>query len=224
MARGGLQVGAAVGKAIAENIHHFFPQGLYDSSRFHQDDSDDDDQQLQQQAAGVPGSRAGAAAAVDGSPGEAVVPLPPPRKTRVKTAEFIKSSVNVEQCPAARYPEFAVIGRSNVGKSSLINLLTGRSSLAMVSKTPGEEGSGAEVEAEWLEACAQLLDMLGAGALVLQHSSRSRSRSWSLLICWPTHTPTTRPTSHRRHHHPAHPCNPPALRPDQARRAASTIF
>lgn len=172
------------------------------------------------------------------------VPLPPPRGVRVKTAEFIKSSVNVEQCPPPRFPEFAgghgrvvfvcvccavfgmlavrcqhavraegsrgaqsagraarmtctmawppstlstwgslalpaagssgsagssvpcclctgrngpwlvgcpahtstrphsllplpVIGRSNVGKSSLINLLTGRSSLAMVSKTPG---------------------------------------------------------------------------------------
>ncbi len=57
---------------------------------------------------------------------------------RVKTAEFIKSSVTVEQCPPPRLPEFAVIGRSNVGKSSLINLLTGRNSLAMVSKTPGK--------------------------------------------------------------------------------------
>lgn len=40
----------------------------------------------------------------------------------------------------AGYPEFAVIGRSNVGKSSLINLLTGRKALAMVSKTPGGRG------------------------------------------------------------------------------------
>jgi len=64
--------------------------------------------------------------------------LPPPRNLRIKSAEFIKSSVTVESCPKAGYLEIAVIGRSNVGKSSLINLITGRSSLAMVSKTPGK--------------------------------------------------------------------------------------
>lgn len=64
--------------------------------------------------------------------------LPQPRNLRIKSAEFIKSSVTVESCPKAGYLEIAVIGRSNVGKSSLINLITGRSSLAMVSKTPGK--------------------------------------------------------------------------------------
>lgn len=63
--------------------------------------------------------------------------LPPPSNSQVKTAEFVKSSVEVNQCPPPKYPEFAVIGRSNVGKSSLINLLTNRKSLAMVSKQPG---------------------------------------------------------------------------------------
>lgn len=63
--------------------------------------------------------------------------LPPPSNSQVKTAEFVKSSVEVAQCPPPKYPEFAVIGRSNVGKSSLINLLTNRKSLAMVSKQPG---------------------------------------------------------------------------------------
>ncbi len=57
---------------------------------------------------------------------------------KVTSAEFIKSSVTLDQCPAPLYPEFAVIGRSNVGKSSLINMLTGRNALAMVSKTPGK--------------------------------------------------------------------------------------
>lgn len=73
------------------------------------------------------------------SPGDAgaVVSLPPPSNVKVKSAEFVKSSVTLEQCPKASYPEFAVIGRSNVGKSSLINMITGRKSLAMVSKTPG---------------------------------------------------------------------------------------
>jgi GTP-binding protein len=57
---------------------------------------------------------------------------------KVTSADFIKSSVSLDQCPAPLYPEFAVIGRSNVGKSSLINMLTGRNALAMVSKTPGK--------------------------------------------------------------------------------------
>lgn len=65
--------------------------------------------------------------------------LPEPTNVLVKSAEFIKSSIVVSECPPPRYPEFAVIGRSNVGKSSLINLLTGRKSLAMVSKEPGEQ-------------------------------------------------------------------------------------
>lgn len=63
--------------------------------------------------------------------------LPPPTNVRVRTAEFVKSSVEVAQCPREGPPEFAVIGRSNVGKSSLINMLTGRKSLAQVSKEPG---------------------------------------------------------------------------------------
>ncbi len=52
----------------------------------------------------------------------------------------MKSSTALEQCPPARLPEFAVIGRSNVGKSSIINLLTGQKALALVSKTPGALG------------------------------------------------------------------------------------
>lgn len=68
------------------------------------------------------------------------VDLPPAQHTRVKTAEFVKSSVQLGQCPRedVQCPEFAVIGRSNVGKSSLINMLTGVKNLAMISKTPGK--------------------------------------------------------------------------------------
>lgn len=58
-------------------------------------------------------------------------------QVRVKKAEFVKSSTNMAQCPQPKLPEFAVIGRSNVGKSSLINMLTGQAALAKVSKTPG---------------------------------------------------------------------------------------
>ena len=44
----------------------------------------------------------------------------------VKTAEFLKSSAHPKECPPADRPEYAFIGRSNVGKSSLINMLTNR--------------------------------------------------------------------------------------------------
>lgn len=64
--------------------------------------------------------------------------LPRPSHSRVKTADFVKSSTAVSQCPLSKHPEFAVIGRSNVGKSSLINMLTGRKALAQISKTPGQ--------------------------------------------------------------------------------------
>ncbi|GLI58595.1 hypothetical protein VaNZ11_000323 [Volvox africanus] len=64
--------------------------------------------------------------------------LPNPTNVKVKTAEYLQSCVKVPDCPAPRFPEFAVIGRSNVGKSSLINMLTGRKDLALVSKQPGK--------------------------------------------------------------------------------------
>lgn len=53
-------------------------------------------------------------------------------------AEFVVSSANVAQCPKPDKPEYAFIGRSNVGKSSLINMLTGRNHLAKVSGRPGK--------------------------------------------------------------------------------------
>ncbi|MFZ5940442.1 MAG: ribosome biogenesis GTP-binding protein YihA/YsxC [Bacteroidota bacterium] len=56
----------------------------------------------------------------------------------IKTAQFITSSQHVGQCPKESYPEYAFIGRSNVGKSSLINMLTGRKKLAKTSATPGK--------------------------------------------------------------------------------------
>lgn len=56
----------------------------------------------------------------------------------IKSAVFIKSSVTLEQCPDPTLAEFAFLGRSNVGKSSLINTLTSRSSLAKTSGTPGK--------------------------------------------------------------------------------------
>ena len=57
----------------------------------------------------------------------------------IKSAEFVISSARADQCPPTEgRPEYAFIGRSNVGKSSLINMLTGRKKLAMTSSTPGK--------------------------------------------------------------------------------------
>lgn len=56
----------------------------------------------------------------------------------IRTASFVKSSAKVEQLPSPELPEFAFIGRSNVGKSSLINLLVGQKELAHTSSSPGK--------------------------------------------------------------------------------------
>jgi len=57
---------------------------------------------------------------------------------RILTAEYVQSSPNIAGCPDTEQPEFAFIGRSNVGKSSLINMLTGKSKLALTSSKPGK--------------------------------------------------------------------------------------
>ncbi|WP_279122921.1 ribosome biogenesis GTP-binding protein YihA/YsxC [Bacteroides acidifaciens] len=56
----------------------------------------------------------------------------------ITSAEFVISNTDVKKCPAGIFPEYAFIGRSNVGKSSLINMLTSRKGLAMTSATPGK--------------------------------------------------------------------------------------
>lgn len=56
----------------------------------------------------------------------------------IKSAKFIISNTDVRKCPEGNLPEYAFIGRSNVGKSSLINMLTNHKGLAMTSSTPGK--------------------------------------------------------------------------------------
>ena len=56
----------------------------------------------------------------------------------IKSAEFIMSNTDYRKCPSDNLPEYAFIGRSNVGKSSLINMLTNRKDLAKTSSKPGK--------------------------------------------------------------------------------------
>jgi len=56
----------------------------------------------------------------------------------ISQVEFVKSSAHPRECPEMDRPEYAFIGRSNVGKSSLINMLVGRNSIAKISSTPGK--------------------------------------------------------------------------------------
>ncbi|WP_034924287.1 ribosome biogenesis GTP-binding protein YihA/YsxC [Gillisia sp. CAL575] len=56
----------------------------------------------------------------------------------IKSSEFVVSNSDVAKCPNSKLPEYAFIGRSNVGKSSLINMLTARKSLAKISGRPGK--------------------------------------------------------------------------------------
>ena len=57
---------------------------------------------------------------------------------KIKTAKFIISSPDLKYCPETNYPEFALLGRSNVGKSTFINTLCNNSKLAKTSNTPGK--------------------------------------------------------------------------------------
>ena len=57
---------------------------------------------------------------------------------KINTADFVISNTDVSKCPKEKLPEYAFIGRSNVGKSSLINMLTNKSKLAKTSGKPGK--------------------------------------------------------------------------------------
>lgn len=90
---------------------------------------------------------------------------------KIRSARFATSSVGVEECPSAELPEFAFIGRSNVGKSSLINLLCHQKSLAQVSGSPGKTRTinFYVVNEEWV-----LVDLPGYGYAKAPKSERNR--------------------------------------------------
>lgn len=91
----------------------------------------------------------------------------------ITKAEFAGSSTRVGAKPARKAPEFAFIGRSNVGKSSLINMLTGNSKLAKTSQTPGKTQlvNHFLINDKWY-----LVDLPGYGYAKLPDKDRARLR------------------------------------------------
>jgi GTP-binding protein len=94
----------------------------------------------------------------------------------ISSAEFIISNTQVSKCPASDKPEFAFIGRSNVGKSSLINMLTHRKNLAKTSSTPGKTQTINHflINKKWY-----LVDLPGYGYATV---SKSTKAGWSDMI------------------------------------------
>lgn len=89
----------------------------------------------------------------------------------VNTARFVTSSPSVDKCPSAPMHEYAFIGRSNVGKSSLINMLTGNRQLAQTSATPGKTMliNHFIINDEW-----QIVDLPGYGFARRSKADRAR--------------------------------------------------
>ncbi|NCD68479.1 ribosome biogenesis GTP-binding protein YihA/YsxC [Mucilaginibacter agri] len=94
----------------------------------------------------------------------------------VKSAEFICSNTQVSKLPPPEKPEYAFIGRSNVGKSSLINMLTAKKGLAKTSQTPGKTQliNHFLINDEWF-----LVDLPGYGYARI---SKSKKEDWNKFI------------------------------------------
>jgi GTP-binding protein len=92
---------------------------------------------------------------------------------------FVKGVVRIEDLPADGKPEIAFAGRSNVGKSSLINALTGQKALARVSVTPGRTRE-LNFFALGKDGALTLVDMPGYG---YARASKAQVKGWTRLIC-----------------------------------------
>ncbi len=94
----------------------------------------------------------------------------------IHSADFVVSNTNPSLCPAPVKREFSFIGRSNVGKSSLINLLVNRKNLAKTSSTPGKTQTINHflINSQWY-----LVDLPGYGYASV---TRSKHRSWGSMI------------------------------------------
>ena len=94
----------------------------------------------------------------------------------IKSSEYKASYVEVEKCPNVQMPEFAFIGRSNVGKSSLINYLCGRKALSKVSNTPGKTQTINYFE---INNHFHLVDLPGYSFAKVSHEMREK---WNKMI------------------------------------------
>lgn len=90
---------------------------------------------------------------------------------KIREAEFIISNTDYQHCPKPSLPEYAFIGRSNVGKSSLINSLTGRKSLAKISGKPGKTRliNHFKINSNWF-----LVDLPGYGYAQIGKTEREK--------------------------------------------------
>jgi GTP-binding protein len=95
---------------------------------------------------------------------------------KITGAEFVISNTDYKKCPKPDKPEYAFIGRSNVGKSSLINMLTGKSKLAKTSEVPGKTQllNHYLINKEWY-----LVDLPGYGWARVSKESRAK---WERMI------------------------------------------
>ncbi len=98
------------------------------------------------------------------------------KQVGIKSTEFIGSFPGVQKCPKPDRPEYAFIGRSNVGKSSLINMLTGRKNLARISNKPGKTRliNHFLINSQWY-----LVDLPGYGFAKI---SKKERESWGKMI------------------------------------------
>src|SRR5690554_2872347 len=89
---------------------------------------------------------------------------------KITSAEFIISNSDVKKCPTEPIPEYAFIGRSNVGKSSLINMLTGHKNLAKTSGKPGKTQliNHFKINSNWF-----LVDLPGYGYAKVSKSAKA---------------------------------------------------
>lgn len=94
----------------------------------------------------------------------------------IKSAQFIKSSVKLDQCPNDMSDEFAFIGRSNVGKSSLINMLVERKNLA---KTSGKPGKTQHINHFLINDNWYIVDLPGYG---WSKVSKKQKADWGVMI------------------------------------------
>ena len=100
---------------------------------------------------------------------------------KIKSSEFVISNTDIKGCPDHKLPEYGFIGRSNVGKSSLINMLTERKSLAKTSGTPGKTQliNHFIINEDWY-----LVDLPGYGYAKVSKSARSKFDKfiWSYIL------------------------------------------